>query len=182
MNVLGVLRTVYALLRAGRQKEVADWLLAWAQFLLGRVWGSFWGLRETTGRRIYRFLCWGVTLALSLAVLHALVQSGSMVYGRYALISQARIAAKQYRLKGEERVFLDLHSRAFDLGFAEAAMGPEAFEVVSIQRDGLSYCSVSFDFIHVVEFLGEFPVSVRIRGSAVDLPMEPLSGEALPED
>ncbi len=180
--MLGTLRTVHALLRAGRWKEVAGWLSAWTRFLLGRAWDSFWGATETTGKRICRVLSRGVALALVLAFLSALVQAGSVTYGRYALISQARIAARQSRLKGEDRILRDLHARAFRLGFPEAALGPEAFEVADLQRGEFTFCSVSFDFIHVVRLLGAFPVSVRIRGSASALPVESLPVGELPED
>jgi hypothetical protein len=96
-----------------------------------------------------------------------------VTYGRFALVHQAGIAARQYRLKGEDRVILDLRRRAFALGFPEAALEEGAFRTEETEREGLELRVVSFDFIHRVRFPFGMACRIRIHGKAESVPMDP---------
>jgi len=142
--------------------------------LLVRAWAGFAPWAAGLGYRLVRHgLRTAFLLAFLAAAVLALVRAVPVAYGRLELIHQAGEAARQIHLKGEPEVRLELRRKAFAFGLDEAAFDEQVFHVEMVGVEGVEMCSVSFDFIHQVPVLGAWRVPVRIRGGAVELPVEP---------
>lgn len=115
--------------------------------------------------------------AVELLVLAALALAGAkfvaLGYGRAALAYDAGLAARQLKMKGEDRVLSDLRHQAFDLGFTEAAVMPELFQLETGSSDEGDTCTVSYDFVHTVTFYGAGRLRVRVKGKVTRLEVEP---------
>ena len=100
------------------------------------------------------------------------------VYGRYALAHAAGNAARQIRLKGEDRVLWELRGQAFDLGLVEVAMDPDGFLIETGYQEDLPVCTVSYAFTHVVPILGALRLPMRIQAKVTRAVVEPAPLEA----
>lgn len=175
MTPLQALRTrARAFLRTAREPEfwlelgdrVVDRALrAWAAFA---PWAAGWG-----NRVVRHGLRTGLLLAALVLPALALVRAVPVAYGRLELLHQAGQAARQIRLKGEPEVRLELRRKALAFGLSEAALDEGVFHLEMVSVEGIDLCSVSFDFIHQVPVLGEWRIPVRIRGTAVEQPVDP---------
>ena len=161
------------LLGAARERDFWIDLGLRALGRLGRAWAACAPWAAGLGYRLVRhWLRSLVLLAFLAAAILALARSVPVAYGRLELIHQAGNAARQIRLKGEPEVLLELRRKAFAFGLSEAALDEQVFHVEMVSVEGVELCSVSFDFIHQVPVLGEWSLPVRIRGGAVELPVE----------
>jgi hypothetical protein len=145
-------------------QELRAWLLSCALltlrlvcFLLTRAWALL------ASSRLRRTLS-TVTLGLGLLVGGRFLP---VVYGHYALAHEAGNASAQSVAWGTEHVLGKLRRAAFDLGFPEAALQPDAFSLTFTDEDGLQRCAVAYDFTHVVDCYGFAKVPVRIRNRVV---------------
>ena len=168
------------LLRAAREKDFWIGLGLRALRRLLCAWHAFAPWAAGLGYRLVRhWLRSAALLAFLAAAVLALVRGVPVAYARLELIHQAGDAARQIRLKGEPEVVLELRRRAFAFGLTEAAQDGQVFQVEMVSVEGVELCAVSFDFIHQVPVLGSWLVPVRIRGRAVELPVEPRT---VPDD
>ena len=168
------------LLRAAREPDfwfdLGDRVLeragrAWAAFA---PWAAGWG-----GRMVRQWLRSCLLLAALALPALALVRALPVAYGSLELRHQAGQAARQIRLKGEAQVLLELRRKAFAFGLSEAALDERVFHLEMVSVEGVELCSVSFDFIHQVPVLGDWRIPLRIRGTVVERPVDPMpSAEA----
>jgi hypothetical protein len=97
-----------------------------------------------------------------------------VVYGRYALLHAAGLAARQSLLKGEDRVVLELRVKAYDLGLTEGALASDVFRLEPTTLEDGPACVVTYDFIHRVDFFGLYRLPMRCRGRVVRLQVTPV--------
>jgi len=120
------------------------------------------------------------TLALA-ALLLAGIKLAPPIYGRFALAHASEIAARQSRIKGEERVVRELRLRAFELGFTQAALAPEVFRLEEVLTDEGPCCRVSYDFIHRVPFYGLLDLPLRMKHEVLRLQIDPQPNPLEPD-
>ena len=159
--------------------ELGTRLLPSARFIL-RVVGApaAWLWAVVSSHRLRRLLLLGGFAGTVLVV----VKGVPVIYGRMALASAAATAAQQSLLQGVDRVQHNLNREAFMLGFTEASTRPELFQVEPFSEEGLPQCSVTYDFIHVVNFYGMVQVPVSIRGKVVRMAVEPATSTLVQVD
>lgn len=158
-------------------------LLALAKALLarGRAWlrgralpralgflAEVW--QHLTAHRVRNLL----VLLIFVAALLGAVRLVPVAYGRAALTHAAGLAARQSLQKGEDRVVWELRLRAFELGFTEGALETDVFHLDSSFSDEGPTCTVTYDFIHKVDFYGVWRLPVRVKGKVTRLQLEPL--------
>ena len=118
------------------------------------------GLRDLLPRK-------GLGSVLGLALLAAVVLTGIKVvpfyYARYELAHAAGDAAQQAKAVGVEPVLRRLNREAFKLGFTEAALNPETFQLEFVTEDGLDECAISYDFVQQVNLYGVARLPLRVR-------------------
>lgn len=131
-----------------------------------------WLRRALWNRSLKRLL----GLALLLASFLVAGKAVPVVYGRFALAHAAGDAARQLRMKGEDRILRDLRRAAAELGLTEGATQPDAFQVAVAYEGTGVWCTVSFDFVHEVDCYGFAKLPVTIRGKALRAVLEPQPG------
>lgn len=125
--------------------------------------------QQLTAHRVRNLL----VLALLAAAALGAARLVPVVYGRAALAHAAGDAARQSRIKGEDRVVWELRHRAFELGLTEGALEPDVFRLETGWNDDGPTCTVSYDFVHTVPVYGAWRVPVRVRGKVTRIQVEP---------
>lgn len=137
---------------------------------LSELWHAFTLHRL---RNAFALLVLAAMLAVAIPLLPA-------VYGRFALAHAAGLAARQVRLKGEDRVLWELRRQAFTLGLTEGALEPDVFKLESGSGEDGTTCTVAYDFIHRVHVVRGVTFPLRCKARITRLVVEPLPNE-LPE-
>ena len=159
--------------------ELGTRLLPAARFMLralGALAARLWAV--VSSPRLRHLLLLGGFAATVLVV----VKGVPVLYARLALANAAATAAQQSLLQGLDRVQHNLNREAFLLGFTEASTRPDLFQVEPFSEEGLPRCSVTYDFIHVVNFYGIVQVPVSIRGKVVRMAVEPSASTLVQVD
>jgi len=134
------------------------------------IWLPFSGLRallrlvaeflHAHSRWLRRALWAGPAAVLLVAVF----QVGPLVYGRFALLSEARHQARTSLGRDSGELVGALRQTAFDLGFKDVIDQAEAFSVESdSDTDGESLCVVNIQLGQRVRLLGCLPFVFHVR-------------------
>ena len=81
--------------------------------------------------------------------------------------------AKQFLVKGEARVIRVMRKKAIELEFQEAGANPNTFKVASATTEYGTTCTISYDFVHMVDLYGFYKVPLTIEAQVTQIAAEP---------
>ncbi|MDP2875046.1 MAG: hypothetical protein Q8O00_02605 [Holophaga sp.] len=138
------------------------WIIRGLWLLLQKVW---------TVVVIHRGL--QIVLSFLLFVLGVLVwQFGPLVTGRLSLLNAAEILAQQSEGRSTLEMESSLRRKAFRLGFRKAIVQKDAVSIERTSDNGITVCSIKFEFQREVSLLGLWRLQVPVSGK-VEEPVEP---------
>jgi hypothetical protein len=97
---------------------------------------------------------------------------GPLLTGRLALHSAAELLALNSEGRNTLDMENDLRRRAFRLGFRGAITQPDAVSIERTNANGITLCTITFEFRREVDLLGLWRKQVPVSGK-VEVPVEP---------
>lgn len=120
--------------------------------------------------------------SLLVLFLFALWVFGPVVTGRLSLLSRAETLARNAEGRNTLDMENDLRRKAFRLGFQGAITQKDAVSIERTYAQGITLCSIRFEFEREVNLLGVWHLKIPVSGK-VEEPVEPPgeSGKSLDE-